>query len=231
MLGIIVELIISWLLLWFICKKHLSVLGFKPTTHRVIFLIAGLLIAALFCTLYQIMSTAFVNNGWVLNKQITNKTILENSKWTLISVIYEELIFRGALLYIAIKKLGIIKACLLSAVGFGIYHWFTFNVLGNPLMMLITFAMTAIIGFSWAFAFAKTGSMYVPVGLHAGWNLVSTVIFSNNPFQQAIFIRINDVQLQGIPSLLVFLFQVFALPLFTMWYLIRNTGKKFVVEK
>ncbi len=27
MAGILVELIISWILLWFICKEHLSVLG------------------------------------------------------------------------------------------------------------------------------------------------------------------------------------------------------------
>jgi NADH:ubiquinone oxidoreductase subunit 3 (subunit A) len=31
MLGIVVELLVSWLLLWVICKKHLGVLGFRPT--------------------------------------------------------------------------------------------------------------------------------------------------------------------------------------------------------
>lgn len=219
MAGIIVELIISWLLLWFICKKHLSVLGFIPTKSRAISLGLGLLIAASCCTLYQIMTTAFINNTWVLNKQVTGKTILESSKWTLVSVLYEELIFRGALLYIAIKKLGVTKACILSAVGFGIYHWFTFNVFGNPFMMVITFLMTAIVGLSWAFAFARTGSLYLPIGLHFGWNLFYTVVFSNGSLGQAILVRTNEAQLQGISSLLVFLFQVFALPLLTFWYL------------
>ena len=124
MAGIIVELIISWLLLWFICKKHLAVLGLKPTKNNVKNLGVGLLIAATCCTLYQIMTTAFVKNGWELNKQVTGKTILESSRWTIVSVLYEELIFRGALLYIALKKTGVTKACLLSSVSFGIYHWF-----------------------------------------------------------------------------------------------------------
>src|SRR4051812_15293593 len=143
MAGIIVELVISWLLLWFICKKHISVLGFKPTKNRAANLVIGFLIAASCCTMYQIMTTAFIDNSWVLNKQLTGKTILESSRWTLVSVLYEELIFRGAILYIAIKKFGVTKACILSAACFGIYHWFTFNVLGNPFMMVITFLMTA----------------------------------------------------------------------------------------
>ena len=219
MAGILVELIISWLLLWFICKKHLSVLGFRPTKIRLIHLCVGLFIAGLCCTVYQLLTTAFINNGWVFNKQVTGKIILESLRWTLVSVLYEELIFRGALLYIAVKKIGVTKACILSAVCFGFYHWFTFNVLGNPFMMFITFMMTAIVGLSWAYAFAKTKSLYLPIGLHFGWNVFSTVVFSNGNSGQAILVRMNDNPLQGALSWLVFLFQVFALPLLTFWYL------------
>lgn len=219
MIGIIVELIISWLLLWFVCKKHLSVLGFSLTKTRLANLIRGLLIAASCCTLWQLMTTMFVDNGWALNKQATAKGILESSRWTLVSVLYEELIFRGALLYIAIKKLGVVKACILSAVCFGIYHWFSYNVFGNPFMMVITFLMTAIVGLSWAFAFAKTGSLYLPTGLHLGWNLFSTVVFSTGNVGQAILVKANGNQLQGFLSWFVFLFQILALPLLTFWYL------------
>ena len=165
------------------------------------------------------MTTAFVNNNWVFNKQIPGKRILESTWWAFISVLYEELIFRGALLYIAIKKLGVTKACILSAVCFGCYHWFTFNVLGNPFMMFITFLMTAIVGLSWAFAFAKTYSLYLPIGLHFGWNFFIMVVFSNGSSGQAIFVRTNENHLQGLLSWLVFIFQVFALPLLTFLYL------------
>ena len=34
MLGIIVQLFISWLIIWLFDKSNLSVLGFRPTTDR-----------------------------------------------------------------------------------------------------------------------------------------------------------------------------------------------------
>ena len=226
MAGIAVELIVSWILLWFICKKHLSVLGLSPTKMRVAELAIGLLLAAACCTVYQLMTTAFIDNGWVANKQATLKAILEKSRWTLVSVLYEDMIFRGALLYIAIQRLGIAKACFLSAIAFGIYHWFTFNVLGNPLMMVVTFLMTALVGLSWAFAFAKTSSLYLPIGLHLGWNLIGAIVFSKSPSAQAILVKVNAHQAQGLLSLLIFLFQVAALPLVTFWYLSRISARR-----
>ena len=57
------------------------------------------------------MTTTFVNNNWILNKQVTVKAVLESSRWNLESVLYEELIFRGAILYIAINKIGISIYC------------------------------------------------------------------------------------------------------------------------
>jgi len=226
MAGIVVELVISWLLLWFICKQHISVLGFKSTKSRVPNLAFGFLIAGFCCAIYMLLTTALVENSWVLNKQVNWKAVLGNLRWTLISVLYEELIFRGALLYIAIKKLGVMKACILSAICFGTYHWFTFNVIGNPFMMTIVFLMTAIVGLSWAFAFAKTGSMYLPIGLHLGWNVFNSVVFAKGTSGQAILLKVNLNQLQGTLSWLVFLFQVFALPMLTFWYLKRFSKNK-----
>jgi hypothetical protein len=99
-------------------------------------------------------------------------------------------------------------------------------------MMAITFLMTAIVGLSWAFAFAKTGSLYLPIGLHFGWNLFCTVVFSNGNFMQGILVRTNGNELQGILSLLVFLFQVLALPFITFLYLNRLSRKqKLITDK
>ena len=225
MIGIIVELIISSLLLWFIDKKDLSVLGFKPTIKRITDLGVGLVLAAACCIIYHLMSTAFANNSWTINKQLTTQAIWAASWWTLKSVLFEELIFRGALLYIAIGKFGVRIACLLSAVCFGVYHWFSHNSFGSPAQMTIIFFMTGIFGLMLAFAFGKTKSLYLPVGLHFGWNLFDIVVFSNGPLGQQILIRTNENQLDGLPSLLVFLFQVFALPLLTLWYF-RQVSKR-----
>jgi hypothetical protein len=98
--------------------------------------------------------------------------------------------------------------------------------------MVIVFLMTAIVGLSWAFAFAKTGSLYLPIGLHFGWNYIQTVVFSNGYYGQQILIRTNENKVQGILMWLAFLFQVFALPFLTFWYLNRLSKKqKLLVDK
>src|SRR6476620_8853820 len=152
MFGIIVELIISWLLLWFIDKKHLSILGFKPTRNRLMNLCVGVLLAALTCTVYHLLTTILANNSWTLNNKLTIQSTLSSIWWTLKSVLFEELIFRGALLYVAIEKFGVKIACIFSAVCFGIYHWFSYNALGNPLQMIFIFLMTGVFGLMLAFA-------------------------------------------------------------------------------
>jgi membrane protease YdiL (CAAX protease family) len=218
MTGIIIELIISWILLKFMAKKDLSALGLKPSQIRLIHWSIGFLLAAVICSLYHIMTTVFISNSWILNNQLTFTTVLMSTWWVAKSVLFEELLFRGALLYLAIEKWGNIKACIFSSICFGIYHWFSYNAFGNPFQMGIIFVMTTIFGWMLAISFAKTKSLYLPIGLHLGWNLCNIVIFSNGPLGKQLFMKANESHLEGIPSLLVFLFQIFALPLLMYGY-------------
>lgn len=219
MSGLIVELLISWLLLWIFCKQNLLILGITPTKSRLFNLLFGFLIAVACCTVYYLSFTFFANNNWTLNNEFTGQTLLAGSWWTLKSVLYEEFIFRGALLYLLIKKFGVRTACLTSAICFGIYHWFTSGVMGDPLQMSFIFVMTGIWGAMFAIAFAKTKSLYLPIGLHFGWNFVSTVIFSQGPLGNQLLIGSGAQKLGGVLSVVVFLFQLFAVPLITYWYL------------
>jgi membrane protease YdiL (CAAX protease family) len=57
--------------------------------------------------------------------------IVKGTWWTLFSVLYEELIFRGVVLYILIKRIGEVKAILISCIAFGIYHWFSYGLFWN----------------------------------------------------------------------------------------------------
>jgi membrane protease YdiL (CAAX protease family) len=218
MLGILIELIVSWLLIWIFEKKHLSVLGVAPSTERLQNLVFGIVVSAGVCAIYYLVIGYFASGDWTVNERFSMQSFFSGAWWTFKSVLFEELIFRGALLYIAISRLGIKLACIISAVAFGIYHWFSYNVFGDPAQMAITFVVTGIAGLMFAFAFAASKSLYLPIGLHYGYNFISIIIFSNGPLGEQALILKNGGQVGNLLSLALFLYQVLALPLVVLWY-------------
>ena len=219
MLGIVVQLIVSWLLIWLVERKNLSVLGLMPSGERTKDLIFGVVTSASLSTIYY-LSLGYLSGGsWTVNDSFSLQSFFSGAWWTLKSVLFEELIFRGVLLYIAITRLGIKWACIISAASFGIYHWFSYNIVGNPGQMAVTFILTGIAGLMFAYSFAMSRSLYLPVGLHYGYNFISIVIFSSGPLgEQALTLK--DGSRIGEPLSIVFLlYQVLALPLIVLWYL------------
>ncbi|WP_211481903.1 CPBP family intramembrane glutamic endopeptidase [Arachidicoccus rhizosphaerae] len=178
----------------------------------------GLVLAALICTLYHFLEIAFIDNHWQLNQAYNLTALAKAGWWVLKSVLFEEFVFRGALLYILIRLVGGKWACLISAAAFGVYHWFSYELWGTPFQMIIIFVMTGILGWVLAYAFTQLKSMYLPIAVHFGWNLLHIVIFSSGPLGPQLLVKANAHYLEGALSLLVFLFQVFALPLATLFY-------------
>src|SRR5688572_1235532 len=123
MIGIIVQLVISWLIVWLFEKKSLVVLGFRPTANRLKDFVLFFFITAA-CCLSGFLIHMLFGARWKLNPDYSFFDGLKGSWWYMRSVIFEELIFRGVILYILIKRIGVKPAIIISASGFGIYHWF-----------------------------------------------------------------------------------------------------------
>ncbi len=195
MIGILVALAISWLLLFLIEKKNILALGFLPILKRLKQLTFGFIITAILCVIVQYFESYLKSSAWVLNENISGAIVFQSFLWDVKSVVTEELIFRGALLYILIQKLGSRKAILISAIGFGIYHWFSFGVLGNIIAMIFVFTGTGLMGYAWAWAFSKTKSIMLPFGLHLGWNFVHNSIFSKGPLGELVMVSRGGTEL------------------------------------
>ncbi len=217
-------LIVSWLLLR-LEGKRLDALGFNEPKRRSLefglsFLLAGVVAAA-----QQLGLSAATAVPWKLNPSADAALILHSIRWNLNSVLFEEFIFRGYLLYQAIRWLGIKRGVLLGASAFGIYHWFSYGVFGNPAMMLFIFLFTGAFGLMLALAFAKTQSLAAPIGLHLGWNFVSYLGFSTGPLGAALLVPADGAPKMNATGLSSFLLNL-ALPvLFTAgmsWYLTRT---------
>ena len=185
MIGILVALILSWLLLRVVVREPLIVLGIVPNKQRMIELVAGMLFMAFIAIINFTWQAHFKEISYQINPDFGLGQVLSGSFWILKAVVFEELVFRGALLYLLIRYIGVVKACLLSSVIFGVYHWFSYEVFGARLVLMIyVFLVTGAGGWMFAFAYARTRSLYAPTGLHLGWNLVAAMVFSSGPIGQ-----------------------------------------------
>jgi len=215
MLGIIVQLAISWLLVWLVEKKDLRVLGFMPTAQRLIDFLLFLLVTAACCASGFLLRMYFGNEKWALNPVLNTKLVVDGLWWNIKSVLFEELIFRGVIFYILIKKLGLVKALFISAAAFGIYHWFSFGIIGNAQQMILTFFITGIMGLVYAYGYAKTFSLYIPCAIHLGWNFTQGFIFSSGPIGIGVLIQVNS-QNPVTVSYFIF-FCIMLLPMLAAW--------------
>lgn len=223
MAGLFVEFAISWLLLWLFYKEHPSVLGIIPTGKRLFQLFSGFIAAAACGLIYLGLKSVVENSQWRINENFTGITFWKTSRYHIISVLYEEFIFRGALLYIAIRKIGVIKASLLSAAAFGIYHWFSYQVT-NPVQMIFVFISTGVWGYMFATAFTRTGSMFLPIGLHLGWNLIMAL--TSKAFTGIQFlVNYGGTPAHGFTSWMLYFTQLLLLPLF-MWMCLNGNPAK-----
>lgn len=220
-IGTLVALFLSWLVLRFTVREPLTSLGIVPTKRRMTEFLVGLCFMAIIGVINFVGQAHFKSVSYAVNPDFHVGQLIGGSYWVLSAVLYEELLFRGALLYLLIRYIGIVKACLVSSVIFGIYHWFSYEVFGSRLILMIyIFLVTGAGGWMFAFAYAKTRSLFAPTGLHLGWNLVAAVVFSSGPIGEQWLIQQGE---GAYPSewftLLFFTLQAIVAPGLVTWYL------------
>lgn len=224
MYGILIELFLSYLLLKYLSKTNLEAIGILPSGARLALLSFGMLWALLYHCCFEYGLSLLVHNPWKVNPTYGFADFWPSFGKLFRSVVYEELIFRGAILYLLMRRFGGGIAMLVSAVSFGIYHWFVWQALGNPLQMLIIFATTGSAGFVFAFAFYRSQSIYLPVGIHFGNNLASMIVFSKSDMLGKQFLLKSFAHDPVVPnvaiSLLVLFIHFLGFQLFT-WLILK----------
>ena len=213
MLGALVLLGLNLLALWW-AGRGPKALGFDQSVRRLVEFAAGLVVAAAFAAVQMLLLSRLAGFEWTPNPAYGVPALLEGLRWNVASVLFEEFIFRGALLWLAIRWLGALRASLLSAACFGVYHWFSFGLFGDPAGMAFVFVFTGAVGVMLAWAYAWSGSIVLPIALHLGWNLVINEVFSNGPLGERMLVATgDDIQLLGgLEQLLVSVAIPLALP-------------------
>ena len=108
------------------------------------------------------------------------------------SAIIEETLFRGIVFRITEEKLGSYPALLISALIFGAMH------LANPnssLTMALGLAVQA--GLLLGAAYIYSGSLWLPIAIHFGWNFTQGGIFGANVSGNTISKSLLDSRIEG----------------------------------
>lgn len=197
MIGLFVIIVISWGLLYLIEKEDLRVLGIMPTVQRIGQFVIGFLMVALIMLVNIYIETLLRDMEWRTNTY--DITILSKAfVYHLKSALTEDLIFRGAILYILIRRIGINKAILISSMIFGMYHWFSYGILGERWILLFyIFLITGANGFVWAYSFHKTKSIMLGLGLHVGSNYILSCFYESQPYGQLLFTLTSKTDFTG----------------------------------
>ncbi len=159
----------------FIDRRTFSSLGLRRNRQALADLLAGLLIATLMVSLLAfIMWSA----GWLgpegFDWNPSTNAVPQVGMWLLIFILTgwnEELLSRGYQLQNLREGLNLPLAVLISSGMFGLAHIF------NPHASLIAAINITLAGVFFAFAWWRTQSLWLPIGLHIGWNFVLGVVF------------------------------------------------------
>ena len=231
MLGIIIILIVSWLLLHFIEKKNLSALGILSLPKALTDITIGFVFIVIITLLAIVLESWLLPIQWQINEVIDYKTIASSLLYYFKSALTEDLVFRGAILYILVSKLGFKTGLILSTITFGAYHWFSYGLLPSEdiriIPLMYVFFITGFAGFVWAYAFIKTGSIMMPLGFHLGNNFILGLFYENNPYGELIFSQLSKGQFSNEYLYLLYLIikGIFA-PLLTLFFINYWVRKK-----
>jgi membrane protease YdiL (CAAX protease family) len=231
MVGIIIQLLLSYAIIFWQQKDNLTVLGFKPTTSRIKHFLLFTFIAGFCSATTFFLRMLFAKETWHINPLLDWGLVANGIWYNIKSVLYEELIFRGVLFYLLIKKLGGKQALFLSAAAFGIYHWFSYEVFNDPLKMTWIFLMTGIAGIVYGIGYLKTGSLLVPIGMHFGWNFVNAFVFSNGNTGPGILVQTLPAPEVQVSYLVYFLVTFLHFLLFASIPIMLLFKKPYVIQK
>ncbi len=165
-------------------KQTFTSLGLKVDRYAVLDVISGIVNSALVMTAVFFMMRSF---GLIEFHGFTWWTDTVNADMgfqlavvpVVLFVIYElaivawweELVFRGYFFQNLIAGMGLLWAIIVSSLVFGLTH------LMNPESTILGGLLIALITPQLIYAYLKTGQLWLPMGLHLGWNFFQASIF------------------------------------------------------
>ncbi len=159
---------------WF-DRRPFFTLGIEPTSNAIRDVFAGVLIAGLTIGLIFLVELSL---GWLEFQgfaPLTAPTLMGLGYWAFAFILVgwgEELLSRGYMLQNLEEGVGLNWAVFISSAIFGLLHAF------NPDASIAAVLGILGAGYFLAYGYIRTRQLWLPIGLHIGWNFFEGPIFS-----------------------------------------------------
>ena len=172
--------------------KKLGSIGFIPRTMGHYFQLSfGLIIGLTMLILTAIATFFLTGDSWQyvgnINPALIGSTLLN----CLLSAFVQEFVFRGYPFQTLYRHYGFWVAQLLVMVPFGLMH--VNSTMGMADFML-TMLTTGTGSFLFGLLYARTGKLFLPIGVHTGWNFAQVLIPRTLSNQNETLIRVTETQ-------------------------------------
>jgi len=168
----------------YIDKESLTSLGLKFNKLAILDVIIGVVIGALimagmYFTLLYTGLIKFEGFSWWIENNASNVSFSSAGFLIALGVLlqftvvawWEEIVFRGIILQNISKGLGLKWGIIISTIIFGLVH------LGNPDATILSTFLIILVTLQLVYAYLKSGQLWLPIGLHLGWNFFQASIF------------------------------------------------------
>ena len=168
----------------YIDKESLTTLGLKFNKLALFDILMGtgigaLIMAAMYGTLLITGLIQFDGWSWWSDSTANSPGYNAAGLWIMLGVVlqfavvawWEEIAFRGIILQNISKGLGLNWGIIISSILFGLIHY------GNPDATIFSTLLIIIITFQLVYAYLKTGQLWLPIGIHFGWNFFQASVF------------------------------------------------------
>jgi uncharacterized protein len=161
----------------FLDQRSFVSLGFKLDRFVLYDILAGfvitfVLLGLIFVVLHALNWLQFESFAWNIDsvQVILSQTVPYFIIFILVGV-SEELLYRGYYLQTLTSGRNLFWGLILSSMIFGIEH------LSNPGATWVGAVGDGLLGVFFAYGYIRTKQLWLPIGLHIGWNLFDSTIF------------------------------------------------------
>lgn len=161
----------------FVDKRSFTSLGFSINKQAGFDILMGIGIPFI---LFLVIYLVEFSMGWLKFDSFawqTNSPSLVISQttryfiWFIFVAWNEELVYRGYIMQSLASGLNLVLGILISSIYFGIEH------LSNPNSNGMAVAGIFLAGLFLAYAYVRTGQLWLSIGLHLGWNFFESAVF------------------------------------------------------